>query len=112
MFCHSGARPPAEGRGSKNSESSNLGRWLLDSGFASAEPVIGPAKGRTRWLRRPRMTNLKFGAHMIGFMESLNQVCKGFGQATGKMPAYSYAGKESEGEIRVRFSDFCQPPAQ
>jgi len=60
MFCHSGARPSAEGRGSKNPESSNLGRWLLDSGFASAS------------LRRPGMTNWKFGAHMIGFMESLN----------------------------------------
>src|ERR1700676_4734364 len=39
MPRHSGARPSAEGRGSKNPESRHLGRWLLDRvrlRFASA----------------------------------------------------------------------------
>ena len=38
---------------------------VMDSGLA-AEPVIGPAEGRTRW-RRPGMT-----PHMIRISKSLN----------------------------------------
>jgi hypothetical protein len=50
LLCHSGAGEA----GTRNPVRVCKFNAVVDSGFG-AEPVIGPAEGRTRW-RRPGMT--------------------------------------------------------